>query len=170
MGLFKKLKKKFCKPAKLREKEELTPEDIEIRWNMFMEYRTDLLSRQQSNQQNYDKAIMTLSSAGFAISVTAVQFLITQKQSVNFDLIVYSWWLFFSTIVTSLLAYVVSNAAINQKINNARDYYVEHYIDALSNSTMLSKINEILNFLSGITFLVAIFFTIKFFTQMLQGA
>lgn len=170
MGLLKKLRKKFCKPAKLREKEDLTDEEIDIRWNMYKEYRTDLLSRQLSNQQNYDKAIMTLSSAGFAISVTAVQFMITQNQSVDYHLIIYSWWLFFSTIVNSLLAYVVSNAAINKEIDNARDYYIEHYVDALSNRTVLSKINEILNLSSGITFLLAIFFTIKFFTQMLQGA
>ena len=44
-----------------------------LRREMFEKYKSDLSSRELSNSQQYDKAILTLSSAGFAISVTAFE-------------------------------------------------------------------------------------------------
>ena len=164
MKIIKKLKDKFNK-SRVRERENLSDPDKQIRREMYDRYEAELRSRELSNSQQYDKAILTLSSAGFALSVTALEY---TKKAENIDsnfLIICSWWLFFSAITFSLLSFVVGNAAINRQIKFARDYYIECFKDAVSKTSLLVKISSLLNFLAGIAFLSAIAFTITFFTR-----
>jgi hypothetical protein len=40
---------------------------------LYERYRDELLKRQLSNSENFDKAILTLSSAGLALYLTAIE-------------------------------------------------------------------------------------------------
>ena len=136
-----------------------------LRREMFEKYKSDLSSRELSNSQQYDKAILTLSSAGFAISVTAFETIRDHGTTDHVLLLIISWWLFFSTIALSLIGFVVGNAAIHRKINDAHDYYIKCFKDAEPKVSILVRFNSALNILAGITFLTAIGLTIAFFTK-----
>lgn len=143
----------------------ITDDEKEIRRGMFDKYEAELRSRELSNSQQYDKAILTLSSAGFAISVTALQALKGHTEIENIFFIVCSWWLFFLTIAFSLLGFVVGNSAIRRQIKFAKDYYIQCFKDAGPKTSFLVRLNSALNILAGVTFLTAIGFTITFFTK-----
>ena len=148
-----------------RERDEsLTDGDRNVRREMFDKYESELRSRELSNSQQYDKAILTLSSAGFAISVTAFQSIKAHGTVEHVFLIICSWWLFFSTIALSLIGFVIGNAAIRRQIKFANDYYIQCFKDAYSKTSVLVHVNSAINILSGITFLSAIGFIVAFFT------
>lgn len=171
MSIIKRCLKFFCRSdIAVRERYELGDDDIAQRRLMFDKYREDLLARELSNSQAYDKAILTLSSAGFAISVTAIELVTTLKNSDHAYLIVISWWLFFATILISISTFLIGNAAINKQIKLARDYYIEAFIDAEQNTSWLVRFNSILNILAGFTFISAIAVTIVFLTKSVIGA
>lgn len=143
----------------------VSDEEKETRREMFDKYEAELRSRELSNSQQYDKAILTLSSAGFTISVTAFQALKGHTEIENVFFLVCSWWLFFLTIAISLLGFVVGNSAIRRQIKFANDYYIQCFKDAGPKTSFLVRLNSALNILAGITFLTAIGFTITFFTK-----
>lgn len=164
-NLFNKI---FSRKGPVRKVDKAVIEDdeqMELRREMFDKYESELRSRELSNSQQYDKAILTLSSAGFAISVTAFEAIRDHETSDPVLLLTISWWLFFSTIALSLIGFVIGNAAIRRQIKFARDYYIECFKDAVPKTSILVPINSALNILAGITFLTAIGFTIAFFTQ-----
>lgn len=143
----------------------VTDDEKETRREMFDNYEAELRSRELSNSQQYDKAILTLSSAGFAISVTAFETIRDHGTADHVFLIISSWWLFFSTIALSLIGFVVGNAAIRRQIKFANDYYIQCFKDAEPKVSILVRFNSALNILAGITFLTAIGLTIAFFTK-----
>lgn len=170
MSIIKRCLKLLCRANDVeRERYELSDEEITQRRQMFDKYREDLLARELSNSQAYDKAILTLSSAGFAISVTAIELVTTLKNSDYAYLIIISWWLFFITILISISTFLIGNAAINKQINFAREYYIEAFVDAAQKTSWLVSLNSILNILAGLTFLSAIAVTIVFFTKSILG-
>jgi hypothetical protein len=170
MSFIKSALRKLCHYVDTdRERDELTPEEINIRRQMFDKYQAELYSRELSNSQAYDKAILTLSSTGFALSFTAIELIDNLKNSEDTILLITAWWLFFAAISLSILSFVVGNKAIRKMITFARDYYIEAYTDAESKTTWWIWLNSLINGLAGISFLVAIVCTILFFTQSIGG-
>lgn len=143
----------------------VTEEEKETRREMFDKYEAELRSRELSNSQQYDKAILTLSSAGITLSVTAFKTLKENAISEDVFLLVCSWWLFVAAITLSLVGFVVGNKAIRRQIKFANDYYIQCFKDAGPKTSFLVRLNSTLNILAGITFLTAIGFTITFFTK-----
>lgn len=123
---------------------------------MFDSFRDELLKRQLSNTENYDKSILTLSSAGLAISLTFFKFIVPVNMSEELWLMKLSWICFLSTVILSLAAYLVSNAAITRQLKIAEDYYVNQKESAFNNKNWLSSINNWLNYLVGLLFAIAI--------------
>ena len=119
-------------------------------------FRDDLLKRQLSNTENYDKTILTLSSSGLAISLTFLNFIIP-RGSANFIWIIQaSWVCFLLSIVFSLIAYHVSNKAIDSYLVIAEDYYTHGDGTAFNRRVLPSIINTWINHIVGILFCVAI--------------
>ncbi|WP_157385745.1 hypothetical protein [Methylosarcina fibrata] len=61
---------------------------------LYDSYRDEVRKRQLSNNENYDKTILSLSSAGLALSLTAIRFVVPLEIASYLDLIKWSWWLF----------------------------------------------------------------------------
>ncbi|WP_206483870.1 hypothetical protein [Thalassotalea sp. G2M2-11] len=132
-------------------------------------FRDDLLKRQLSNSEGYDKAILSLSSAGLALSLTAIKFIIPLDTAHYLWAIKTSWWLFFTTIICSLLAYLIGNIAIGKQLKIAEKYYLEGLVSAQTEKNIYTTINSFLNNITGIIFAVAISLVIYFVTANLNG-
>lgn len=132
-------------------------------------FRDDLLKRQLSNSEGYDKAILSLSSAGLALSLTAIKFIIPLDTAHYLWAIKTSWWLFFGTIICSLLAYLIGNKAIGKQLKIAEKYYLEGLVSAQTEKNIYTIINSFLNNITGIIFAVAISLVIYFVTANLNG-
>ena len=131
---------------------------------IYDDYRDDLKKRQLSNDENYDKTILTLSSSGLALSLTAIKFAIPLATAKYLCLIKVSWWLFGLAIFTSIIAYRVSNKALDLQLENAEEYYVKGNEEAFSKENCYSSFNNMLNKVSGSTFLIATISIILFVT------
>jgi hypothetical protein len=132
-------------------------------------YRDDLRKRQLSNTENYDKTILTLSSSGLALSLTAIKFAIPLATASYLCLIQGSWWLFGTTILISIIAYWVGNKALDTQLKIAEDYYSKGNEAAFSKKNWYSTANDWLNIGAGFTFLIATALIISFVTLNING-
>ncbi len=144
-------------------------EEQKIANSMFDKLRDDLLKRDLSNTENYDKAILTLSSSSLALSLTAIKFVVPIATASCIILLKSAWALLVLSVVCSLVAYLMSNKAMAVQLNNARDYYKNGLDDAFSRKNSYSTINLYLNLITGITFAIAVFLIVTFITINIES-
>jgi len=139
-----------------------TPEEQQRSIEMNDSFRDELLKRQLSNTESYDKSILTLSSAGLAISLTFLKFIVPVEQAVSLYLVKVSWVCFLLSITLSLIAYLISNAAITKQLQIAENYYVHKIASAFDKKNWLSEFNNWVNYMVGLLFVVAITMVVIF--------
>jgi hypothetical protein len=153
----------------MSEKFERSTEDKKRCVEMYDKCREDLLKRQLSNNENYDKAILSLSSAALALSLTAIKFIIPIETAEYIFLLKLSWFFFLMTIICSLAAYLISNHAISKQLDITRDYYIEGFVDAQFKKNIFATVNNVANHITGILFIVALSLVITFITFNING-
>jgi hypothetical protein len=139
-----------------------TPEEQARAVEIHDKSREDLLKRQLSNNESYDKAILSLSSAGLALSLTAIKFVIPLKGASGLLALKASWVLFLVTVICSLSAYLIGNKAISKQLSIQEDYYINRLLKAQAESNIYSTINSIFNIVTGVVFACAISLVIYF--------
>jgi hypothetical protein len=77
-------------------------DEIEERKRLYSETRKDLLNRQLSNAENFDKAILSLSTAGLGFSLAFIKGIVPIRGATYLFLLYFSWWMFGITINNSL--------------------------------------------------------------------
>jgi hypothetical protein len=125
-------------------------------------FREELLKRQLSNNEGYDKAILSLSSAGLALSLTAIRFIVPLESASYLWALKTSWFLFLLTVISTLVAYLVGNKAITKQLGIAEDYYIKALVSAQTASNPYQKINTTLNKVTGLFFGVALSLVVLF--------
>ncbi|WP_318517743.1 hypothetical protein [Photobacterium leiognathi] len=100
-----------------------TEEERQVASELHRIYLDELHKRQLLNSDNYDKAILTLSSSGLAISLTFIKDIVPLSQAEFLWLIKFGWIFFLISIVISLLAYITSNKAIDVEMDKAERFY-----------------------------------------------
>lgn len=121
----------------------------------FEAFRDEIRKRELSNTENYDKTILSLSSSGLALSLTAIHYVVPLGSANNICILKFGWILFGLTILLSIVAYWVSNKALNMQLEPARQYYMDGVDNVFEKRNLWSSINNMINFLSGVSFLVA---------------
>lgn len=124
---------------------------------MHDSFREELLKRQLSNSENYDKAILTLSSSGLAISISFINFIKDISRADFIFLMSLSWAFFTLAIILSLIAYYVGNKAIDKQLDIAEDYYLNGNNEAITQKNRFTTYNEWLNVSCGVLFILGIF-------------
>jgi hypothetical protein len=136
---------------------------------IYDSFRDELLKRQLSNTENYDKSILTLSSAGLAISLVFLKSIVPMEKAECLFLMKTSWVFFLLTILVSLVAYLISNAAITKQLSISEDYYVNRMQSAFNKKNWLSLLNNWLNYCVGVLFGIAIIAVVAFVTLNLKN-
>ena len=139
-----------------------TPEDQKIADGLFDAFRDDLLKRDLSNSEGYDKAILALSSASLGFSLTAIKFIVPIDTATHIWLLILCWSLLVLSVIFSLAAYLISNKAIHIQLNNARDYYKKGVEDAFTRKNTYISINTFLNRATGLLLAIAISIIVVF--------
>jgi len=131
---------------------------------IFDAFRDELLKRELSNTENYDKSILTLSAAALGISLTAIRFVVPLDGAEYIWLIKASWLLLLLSIIAALCAFLLSNKAISIQLKNAEDYYIEGVAEAFNRKNIYTKINNCFNKITGLFFALAISAIVAFVT------
>ncbi|RZN52413.1 hypothetical protein [Escherichia sp. E13S3] len=129
---------------------------------IFATYKAEVEKRELSNTDNYDKHILTLSSAGLAISLTVFKDIAPQGQTAHIWLLFSAWVLFGCAILSTIFSFLISNAALRAELEIAHKYYIEEDESVFGKVSLISKVLSWVNRFSGIFFVLAISSVITF--------
>jgi hypothetical protein len=120
----------------------------------------ELYKRQLSNNENFDRGILTLASAGLALTITFVGNL----KSVHYlPLLVLCWIAFFVAIVSTIVSYLVSQQAIITQLDLIRKYHKDRDDSAHDVRNRFAEMNEHLAKLSAGGFIAGVLLLLLFF-------
>ncbi len=120
----------------------------------------DLLKRQLSNNENFDKGILTLASGGLALTVA---FLGNVHAVTGIALLIICWLSLFVSVLSTLGSYLASQQGIKIQKGLLQRYHVQRDDSALEERNRAAEVNEILAWVSAVGFAVGILFLLLFF-------
>ena len=128
----------------------------EERREAYEKYREELLKRQLSNDEAYDKAVLSLSSAGLAVTLTLYD-KILPKEGVDAVFLLYtSWVLFAVAIISTIVSFQISQKGLSIQESIAEKYYIDREEKAFDSNNWAASLTVKINILSGIAFIIAI--------------
>lgn len=137
-------------------------DDTEIPQDLYQRTRDDLLKRQLSNSENFDRAILTLSSAALGLSLTFVKNVVQVDDARCLWLLVFSWVLFVASIIVTLVSFHVSQVGIKTQLRHAKKYYLERNDEFLGKRNVAAELTEWFGYASALVFVVAIVCLVTF--------
>ena len=120
----------------------------------YAEERKEILKRNLSNTMLFDKAILTLSSAGLGFSLAFIRKGVLLGESTQLHLTSISWWLFSIAIASTLISFITSNHGLAEQLRS--------YENNSDNPKNPNRITTFLRYVSLVCYLLAIFFVILF--------
>ncbi len=137
-------------------------EGQQISQDLYRATRDDLLKRQLSNSENFDRSVLTLSSAAIGLSLTFVHHLGDTNS-------VHQKWLFISTcalcavaILLTLISFHVSQFAIETQLKHAEEYYLKNDDAYLTKKNWPAEITKWMGYSSAVVFCIAMLFLVCF--------
>jgi hypothetical protein len=133
----------------------------------FDDYRKELWGGLKGSHEQFDKAVLTMSAGGLAISLMLVKDLFTIEEMVGHWVLVASWFLFCGSIILTVVSFLTSQKSITIQIDNFEKF-------AAGDSSYWNKPNPYsavtswLNRMSGGFFLTAVIATTLFATINFQ--
>ena len=142
----------------------MTTKTEQVSNEIYKETRMDLLERQLSNSVIHDRAILTLSTSALGISLAFIKNIVPIDVIQCTCLLIASWWLFGSAIISTMASFMVSQMSIKKQLEYAKKYYLDKQTEYQNKTNKCAKSTEFLNWLSCLTFGSAIIATIIFVT------
>lgn len=139
------------------------------REDLYGETRKDLLTRQLSNAERFDGAILSLSTGALGMSLIFIKDITPIEKSHWTALLFASWYFFGLAITSTVISFLSSQLAIKKQLTYAEEYYLNERNDFLSKVNLPAKITEYLNGAAGILFIMALASTILFVTKNIGG-
>ncbi len=133
----------------------MTTEEEELRQKLLAETRADLFKRQLSNAENYDRSILSVSTAFLGFSLLFLKDFVPANLAQWLWLLYGSWVMFTCAVLTIIISFLVSQSAINVQLEKAEDYYLRGNEAALERS-VLTKAADWFNAISGIFFVLGV--------------
>lgn len=129
---------------------------------VFNQYRDHLLSARQSSFEQFDKAVLTLSSGGLGLSLAFIKDIVPPAHLVCFPLLIISWTLFGICILSTLTSFVLSQYAVDRQLDYAEEYYINNKPEYFNKKNAVADATKVSNIVSGGAFFVAVLLTIVF--------
>lgn len=135
-----------------------------INQELFAKYREHMLTLLQSNSENYDKSILSLSSGFLALSLSFIKDIVPLSESNCIIILKISWFLFVISIIFTISSFIFSKYGAKKAIAYSEKYYFEDIDEYRTKKNWPSIINTWLNNISGIIFICAVIMTVIFVT------
>jgi hypothetical protein len=132
------------------------------RIDIYLEERKLLIEAQRVSSQQFDKHILTLSSAFLSLSIAFLKYLFPQIIILKKEFLIISWALFSTSILTTLISFLASQNAYKRQIQITEDYYIRQDEKALIAKNHWSTFTLLLNYCSALFFILAVVMTVYF--------
>lgn len=139
----------------------------EIR-KVYADHVAEINKREVSSSENFDKAVLTFSSAGLALSVGFLKdFVPIQSASAPWALY-WSWALFTAATCATIISFLVSSQALEAQKGRAYAYYIQGDDEALRRGNLWDRGTRVLNYASAASFLLATVLSVVFISINLE--
>jgi hypothetical protein len=112
--------------------------------------------RRVANADNFDKAILTYSSGGLALSLAFLKDFVPISSAAFAPMLYASWALFLTAIVCTMASYVTSQYSQERQLAISRKYNIDLIDSALDQPNWPQRFTEWGSFAAGLTFFLAI--------------
>lgn len=126
------------------------------------EYEKQLLDALKGSHEQYDKAILTLSSGGLALSITLLKDVFPVDKIVLPGLLAASWYLFCAAIISTLFSFLTSIKAVNTQRDYFHKYIIEGILEYKDKRNWWTIGTKWLNRISAICFVSGVIATVYF--------
>lgn len=128
---------------------------------LFADFIAETHKRELTSTDNFDKSVLTLSSAGLGLSLSFLKDF--SDQHVVWPWVLYgSWILFVLATLSTMLSFLFSCKALEKGRQNAHRAYLEGDQDAFEGKNPWNDWTIRLNYASATTFILALTLTIIF--------
>ena len=97
--------------------------DKKTRSELYAELKEDINKRDLSNSESFDKAILSLSSAGLAISLSFIKFIVPIEDAIYILCLYIAWICFGFAIISTILSLMASQSGLDKQLKIAECYY-----------------------------------------------
>ena len=136
--------------------------------SLFKDAEDKIFQLKKSNSEAYNKAILTLSSAGLGLSLSLNKSLVSLDLAKCIYLIQSTWWLFLVAIVSTVISFKVGNIGLDKSRENSIKYYLQGKDEYRNKANPIANISRVLDCVSGIAFISAITCLILFVSENMK--
>ena len=129
---------------------------------IFEGARDHLNEASLKNSEQFDKAILSLSSAGLALSLSFTQLIKPISEAEHLWLLRVSWVFFGLSIISTVISFLTSNSAISVEREHIYKYYMEENDDYSNIRNYWGVITYWLNRFCAAVFIMAVISTVLF--------
>jgi len=135
---------------------------------LHADFVAEIHKREVSSSENFDKSILTFSSAGLALSIGFLKDFVPIQIATAPWALYGSWILFSVAICTTMGSFLVSGVALAKQKDLAYKYYIEADEDAFTRVNLWDRHTRVLNYVSGGAFLLAMVLSVAFISINLE--
>lgn len=104
---------------------ERTPDEVKRHQELFDDHKKQAWSDKQAGSDEFDRALLTLSSGTLALSLAFIKDIVPLAQATHLPLLFTSWILFALCITVTLISFRFSMVANDNHLEFARRYHLE---------------------------------------------
>jgi hypothetical protein len=139
-------------------------------YDLYIEHQKQAWTDCQSGSDEFDKNILTYSSAGLGISLVFIKDIVPLSRTIHLNLLYSSWILFGLAILVTISSFQLSVKALEQHLEHLRKYYLERQPQYLNAPNRATEWVGHFKWISGGCFVLAIIGTIFFSISNLAEA
>lgn len=135
---------------------------------VYADHVAEINKREVSSSENFDKAVLTFSSAGLALSVGFLKDFVPIQSAAAPWTLYWSWALFTAATCATIISFLVSSQALEAQKGRAYAYYMQADDDALRSGNLWDRGTRVLNYTSAASFLLAMILSVVFISINLE--
>lgn len=129
---------------------------------LYQKCREDILKRQLSNTENFDRAILTLSTSILGLTLTFIRQVTPLEEATNLIFLFLAWSLFLIAIVVTLSSFLLSQRGLDCQLEYAEKYYLQQDNEYLKKKNIYADLTQYASWVAGAAFIFAILFLAVF--------
>jgi hypothetical protein len=134
----------------------------QLRRNLFKAHQEQAWSDRQSSSDEYDKAVIAISSGGLVLSVAFIEKVAPLQTALATTWLTASWIAFVVSIFCVVLSFRLSILATDRHVEHLQQYYLNNHPEYLNKSNPFAKAVELFNWASGLCLVFAMAATVVF--------
>jgi hypothetical protein len=140
----------------------ISPAEFEARKVAYFKHAEEVNSRQRANADAFDKAILTCSTGGLALSIAFLKDIVPFSTATSLWLLFSSWGAFVLAIVSTIVAYMAAQRDIPGQLKAADRYYLQDDEAAAIERRTAQRVANSLTDASGFLFIAGALASVVF--------